>query len=98
MVIALQAARLPRDAGVDAVAAALGVRPGVFAATAGEDYELCACVPAASRASLEREWDARGLAPLAWIGEVHEASDPDSPTPAWSSPTPPVSSQAGAWG
>jgi thiamine-monophosphate kinase len=75
VVIALQAARLPRAAGVDAVAAALGVRPDVLAATAGEDYELCACVPAASRASLEREWGARGLPPLAWIGEVHEASD-----------------------
>ena len=27
------------------VATALGTDPAVFAATAGEDYELCACVP-----------------------------------------------------
>jgi thiamine-monophosphate kinase len=72
--IELEAGRLPRDGGVDAVAAALGVRPEVLAATAGEDYELCACVPAAARAALEREWDARGLAPLTWVGEVHEAA------------------------
>ncbi|HEY3774159.1 MAG TPA: thiamine-phosphate kinase [Solirubrobacteraceae bacterium] len=73
--IELEAARLPRDGGVDAVASSLGVRPEVFAATAGEDYELCVCVPAASRAALEREWNDRGLAPLTWIGEVHEASE-----------------------
>lgn len=71
--IELEAGRLPRDRGVDAVARALGARPDVFAATAGEDYELCACVPAATRAALEREWSARGLPPLSWVGEVHEA-------------------------
>jgi thiamine-monophosphate kinase len=72
--IVLEAGRLPRDGGVDAVAEALGVPAEVFAATAGEDYELCACVPAASQAALEREWDARGLAPLRWVGEVRDAS------------------------
>ncbi len=72
--IELAAARLPRDRGVDAVAGALGLQPDVFAATAGEDYELCACVPAQARAALEREWVARGLAPLTWVGEVGEAS------------------------
>ncbi len=74
VLIELEAARLPRDRGVDTVADALGVPPGVFAATAGEDYELCVCVPARSRDALEREWNARGLAPLTWIGEVREAS------------------------
>jgi thiamine-monophosphate kinase len=72
--IELTAARLPRDRGVDAVAGALGARPEVFTATAGEDYELCACVPAGTRAALEREWEARGLAPLSWVGEVREAA------------------------
>lgn len=38
-------AALPRAPGVDAVAAALGEGPAAFAATAGEDYELCACGP-----------------------------------------------------
>lgn len=72
--IEVAASRLPRDRGVDAVAGALRVCPKVYAATAGEDYELCACVPAASRDALEREWSARGLAPLSWIGEVREAA------------------------
>jgi thiamine-monophosphate kinase len=71
--IELEATRLPRDGGVDSVARALGVAAEVFAATSGEDYELCACVPAASRGALEREWSARGLAPLTWVGRVREA-------------------------
>ena len=74
--IELSAGDLPRDRGVDTVATALGVAPEVFAATAGEDYELCACVPAASRDALQREWSARGLAPLTWVGEVREDSEP----------------------
>jgi thiamine-monophosphate kinase len=73
--IELSASSLPRDAGVDTIASALGVAPRVFAATAGEDYELCACIPAGGRAALEHAWNARGLAPLTWIGEVHEASE-----------------------
>src|SRR5204862_4057303 len=35
---------LPLDDGVSEVAGELGVDPGEFAATAGEDYELCACL------------------------------------------------------
>jgi thiamine-monophosphate kinase len=71
--IELEAARLPRQDGVDAVARALGRDPAQFAATAGEDYELCACVPVAARAALEREWRRRELGPLTWIGQVREA-------------------------
>lgn len=37
---------LPLAPGVADVAAALGVDPAALAATAGEDYELCACGPA----------------------------------------------------
>jgi thiamine-monophosphate kinase len=44
--IELSLAALPLAAGVDEVARALGVDPRAFAATAGDDYELCACVPA----------------------------------------------------
>lgn len=44
--IELSLASLPLSEGVAAVAAALGVDPHSFAATAGDDYELCACVPA----------------------------------------------------
>jgi len=37
--------RLPVPPGIDGVAAALGVSAGELAATAGEDFELCACLP-----------------------------------------------------
>ena len=46
--IELELSRLPLEPGVEEVAAQLGVDPPRFAATAGEDYELCACVPAAA--------------------------------------------------
>ncbi len=38
--------KLPLAPGVAEVAAELGADPAAFAATAGEDYELCACAPA----------------------------------------------------
>jgi thiamine-monophosphate kinase len=44
--IELSLAALPLADGVAEVAGALGVDPRAFAATAGDDYELCACVPA----------------------------------------------------
>ncbi len=48
---------LPLAAGVREVAEQLGVDPAVFAATGGEDYELCTCLPdatAAAQAGLTR--------------------------------------------
>jgi thiamine-monophosphate kinase len=56
--------RLPLEAGVADVARQLGSDPGAFAATAGEDYELCACVPPAacdlvSSAGVEMTWIGR---------------------------------------
>ena len=45
-------AALPRPAGLDAVAAQLGTDPAVLAATGGEDFELCACLPDAVAAAL----------------------------------------------
>jgi thiamine-monophosphate kinase len=44
--IAIDLAALPLAAGVREVAEQLGRPPQEFAATAGEDYELCVCLPA----------------------------------------------------
>jgi thiamine-monophosphate kinase len=44
--IELSLQRLPLAHGLVEIAGQLGVDPGAFAATAGEDYELCACLPA----------------------------------------------------
>jgi thiamine-monophosphate kinase len=60
--LVLDAARLPLDDGVQTVARALGCEPAELAATGGEDYELCACVPLAAGA---RDG-------LTWIGEVRD--------------------------
>jgi len=40
----LSLAALPLDPGVAEVAAQLGLGAAIFAATAGDDYELCACI------------------------------------------------------
>ena len=45
--IELDLARLPLCPGVAEVATQLGEDPAAFAATAGEDYELCVCLPPA---------------------------------------------------
>jgi thiamine-monophosphate kinase len=66
--IELELDALPLAPGVGDVAAQLGVDPAEFAATAGEDYELCACLPAAARPAIEAAWN-RAL-PLTWIGRV----------------------------
>jgi thiamine-monophosphate kinase len=69
----LTLAELPRDEGVDAVAAQLGADPATFAATAGEDYELCVCLPPAAPRQLAAEPGLRAaLGPLTWIGRVLE--------------------------
>ena len=47
---------------------ALGRDPATFAATAGEDYELCVCVPPEARQAAE------AAAPLTWIGTVEEGA------------------------
>jgi thiamine-monophosphate kinase len=71
----LRLAAMPVADGVDEVASQLGLARGSLAATAGEDYELCACVPVAARAAAEEAgagWpDAVGLT---WIGRVLEGS------------------------
>ncbi len=59
--IELKLGALPLAPGVAEVAADLGIEPAVLAATAGEDYELCACLPGGSR-----------LSNMTWIGSVLE--------------------------
>jgi thiamine-monophosphate kinase len=68
--IQLELAALPVADGVADVAGQLEIDPFEFAATAGEDYELCACLPASARATIETEWN--GLPALSWIGRVLE--------------------------
>jgi thiamine-monophosphate kinase len=62
--LTIDLARLPLAPGVAGVARALDQDPAAFAATAGEDYELCVCVPPGARAAAE------AAAPLTWIGTV----------------------------
>jgi thiamine-monophosphate kinase len=61
--------RLPLAPGVADVARSLGQDPAAFAASAGEDYELCVCVPPEARRAAE------AAAPLTWVGTV-EAGEP----------------------
>jgi thiamine-monophosphate kinase len=73
--VQLTLADLPRDEGVDPVAAQLGADPAVFAATAGEDYELCVCLPPAAPEQLAAEPQLRAaLGPLTQIGRVLEGN------------------------
>jgi thiamine-monophosphate kinase len=65
--IELSRAALPLADGVVEVASQLGVDPHSFAATAGEDYELCVCMPADAR---DDEINER--LGLTWVGEVLE--------------------------
>ncbi len=67
--IELTLGALPLAPGVAEVAAALDVAPGVFAATAGEDFELCACLPAGTALGLAADAGAIGL-PLTVVGRV----------------------------
>jgi thiamine-monophosphate kinase len=85
--IELTLAALPVTPRVADVASQLGGDPGAFAATAGDDYELCVAVPAAARASLETAWrkDLGHSAPLTFIGRVADGPPgvvfTDSPDP-----------------
>jgi len=58
--------RLPVAPGVAEVARALGTDGPELAATGGEDYELCVCVPPAARAAAEE------AAGVTWVGVVRE--------------------------
>jgi thiamine-monophosphate kinase len=69
--IELSLAALPLAAGVEQVAARLAVNPREFAATAGDDYELCVCVPPSAAERLQAAWPT-AHAGLTWIGVVAE--------------------------
>jgi thiamine-monophosphate kinase len=62
--------RLPLADGVPGVCAALGGDPHELAASAGEDYELCFCAPAAQREAIESALARVGGAGVTWVGEV----------------------------
>ena len=71
-------ASLPIARGVVEVAHELGTDPAEFAATAGEDYELCVCLPPAAAAQARTHWErlTGSAAPgLTFIGRVREGGD-----------------------
>jgi thiamine-monophosphate kinase len=61
--IELTLADLPLADGVGEVARALGSDPATFAATAGDDYELCVCMPPSAR-------QMAAAASVTWVGHV----------------------------
>ena len=67
--IELSLSSLPLADGVAEVAGELGVDPRTFAATAGEDYELCACVPR-GRARSSTAGGGRAGAPRSDVGRL----------------------------
>jgi thiamine-monophosphate kinase len=76
--IEIDLARLPLTPGVTEVAHQLGADPASFAATAGEDYELCICLPPAALQTGTGEpaptpADDAGCAGTTWIGVVVDA-------------------------
>jgi thiamine-monophosphate kinase len=81
--IELDAGVLPLGEGVAETAAQLGIDPAVFAATAGEDYELCVCAPQAARVSIEAALtSAERNVRLSWIGRVSDPA-PACPGLSW---------------
>ena len=71
--IELSLSALPVAEGLAEIARELGVDPRSFAATAGEDYELCVCVPARTAQMLEKLPGPQSLGiDLTWVGFVVE--------------------------
>jgi thiamine-monophosphate kinase len=60
---------LPLEEGVAEVARQLDVEPSVLAATSGDDYELCVCVPEAAAELAMASTSSPGLT---WVGRVSE--------------------------
>jgi thiamine-monophosphate kinase len=65
----LELAALPLPPGLDAVCAALELDPRALAASAGDDYELCVCVPPSARKLAEAAARSCELR-FSWIGRV----------------------------
>jgi thiamine-monophosphate kinase len=74
VVLELDLQLLPLDAGVVSVSEELGVPPWQLAASAGEDYELCVCVPAERRTAAEEALAQVGAVGITWVGKVVQAS------------------------
>jgi thiamine-monophosphate kinase len=67
----------PLAPGVRAVASQLGEDPFLFAARAGEDYELCLCAGPASRPGIEAALAELGNdSSVSWIGSVLDLGEP----------------------
>jgi thiamine-monophosphate kinase len=75
VIVKIELHKLPTDERTQRTAEALGVPVWEAAATAGEDYELCVCVP---RKRIERVTQAcqRAKTTLTWVGRVVEG-EPD---------------------
>jgi len=69
--IELSLASLPVTPGVEILSAELGVDHRKFAATSGDDYELCASVPATAVERLQAAWPT-ATSSLTWVGTVVE--------------------------
>jgi thiamine-monophosphate kinase len=68
--VRVRLAALPLHDGVLDVSSQLREPPWRLAAGAGEDYELCFCVPPRARERVERELSAAGRSGVSWIGDV----------------------------
>jgi thiamine-monophosphate kinase len=66
---------IPLADGVREVATAGGVEPAVFAATAGDDYELCVCMPPNSRGHPAVTWIGRVLPGPPGVGFIGASGD-----------------------
>jgi thiamine-monophosphate kinase len=62
--------KLPLAAGAREVAAAIGADPALFAATGGEDYELCFTAAPERADAVERAVRREGRVQVSWVGEV----------------------------
>jgi thiamine-monophosphate kinase len=69
--LALEA--LPLADGVTEVASALGCDARALAASAGEDYELCVCLPEVAARRAQAAWPSR-MAALSLVGTVREGA------------------------
>jgi thiamine-monophosphate kinase len=67
--LAIELERLPTDECTSQRAAQLGMPEWQVAATTGEDYELCVCVPPKRSARVQSACEKLGLE-LTWVGEV----------------------------
>jgi thiamine-monophosphate kinase len=63
--------KLPIDERTEATASELGVPAWQAAASAGEDYELCVCVPPKRLERVKQACQRAGV-PIAWVGRVVE--------------------------